>query len=235
MYSLCRDALATTLSALYGKLLVVMGTAFPMAEVISTYIPPSFYEVYYLYLYIGSMFFLLYMYTMLLKDKRQRRKEEEAQISKVNLNTLNPPLVNYSVKYWLLTEEIEKFFIPCSVSKGEKYGELLKKKQGIIYFYTILNWSGFRSLRRFVQIKTQSFSVSSSYYLLSDLIFFQNPVKLKKRKAYQTPGKNLIENLEKQQLKRQVRRFIDLLEGAHYQHPFLNNIIMVVSTLEWAQ
>lgn len=39
------DALATTLSALYGKLLVVMGTAFPMAEVISTYIPPSFYEV----------------------------------------------------------------------------------------------------------------------------------------------------------------------------------------------
>lgn len=37
--------LATTLSALYGKLLVVMGIAFPMAEVISTYIPPSFYEV----------------------------------------------------------------------------------------------------------------------------------------------------------------------------------------------
>ncbi|KAF5289935.1 hypothetical protein FQA39_LY14944 [Lamprigera yunnana] len=74
------DALATTLSALYGKLLVVMGTAFPMAEVISTYIPPSFYEVYYLYLYIGSMLFLLYMYTMLLKDKRQKKKEEEAVI-----------------------------------------------------------------------------------------------------------------------------------------------------------
>lgn len=39
------QALATTLSALYGKLLVVMGIAFPMAEVISTHIPPSFYEV----------------------------------------------------------------------------------------------------------------------------------------------------------------------------------------------
>jgi hypothetical protein len=36
--------LTTTLSALYGKLLVVMGIAFPMAEVISTYVPPSFYE-----------------------------------------------------------------------------------------------------------------------------------------------------------------------------------------------
>lgn len=33
------------MSALYGKLLVVMGIAFPMSEVISTYIPPSFYDV----------------------------------------------------------------------------------------------------------------------------------------------------------------------------------------------
>lgn len=90
------EALATTLSALYGKLLVVMGIAFPMAEVISTYIPPSFYEVrpfrrcffladnsplrntlpdsvcfqgFYLYLYIGSMVFLLFMYTTLLWGK----------------------------------------------------------------------------------------------------------------------------------------------------------------------
>ncbi|XP_013175009.1 PREDICTED: otopetrin-2 isoform X1 [Papilio xuthus] len=63
------DALATTLSALYGKLLVVMGVAFPMAEVISTYIPPSFYEGFYLYLYIGSMVFLLYMYAALVRDR----------------------------------------------------------------------------------------------------------------------------------------------------------------------
>ncbi|KAL1505394.1 hypothetical protein ABEB36_004968 [Hypothenemus hampei] len=71
------DALATTLSALYGKLLVVMGTAFPMAEVISTYIPPSFYEAFYLYLYIGSMFFLFYMYIVLLRDKRLSRKHDK--------------------------------------------------------------------------------------------------------------------------------------------------------------
>lgn len=69
------DALATTLSALYGKLLVVMGIAFPMAEVISTYIPPSFYEAFYLYLYFGSMIFLLYMYAMLLRDDKPKRCE----------------------------------------------------------------------------------------------------------------------------------------------------------------
>ncbi|XP_025404734.1 proton channel OtopLc-like [Sipha flava] len=63
------QALATTLSALYGKLLVVMGIAFPMSEVISTHIPHSFYEGYYLYLYFGSMAFLFYMYAMLLKGK----------------------------------------------------------------------------------------------------------------------------------------------------------------------
>ncbi|XP_049862265.1 proton channel OtopLc-like isoform X3 [Schistocerca gregaria] len=63
------DALTTTLSALYGKLLVVMGIAFPMAEVISTYIPPSFYEGFYLYLYFGSMVFLIYMYAMLLRER----------------------------------------------------------------------------------------------------------------------------------------------------------------------
>lgn len=77
-----RDALTTTLSALYGKLLVVMGTAFPMAEVISTYIPPSFYEAYYLYLYIGSMFFLLYLYMVLLRDKRQMKKRDRKANSK---------------------------------------------------------------------------------------------------------------------------------------------------------
>ncbi|VEN40186.1 unnamed protein product [Callosobruchus maculatus] len=62
-----------------------MGTAFPMAEVISTYIPPSFYEAYYLYLYIGSMFFLLYMYTVLIRDKR-RIKRERKQVKAVEDN-----------------------------------------------------------------------------------------------------------------------------------------------------
>lgn len=71
----CSDALATTLSALYGKLLVVMGIAFPMAEVISTYIPPSFYEAFYLYLYFGSMIFLMYMYAMLFRDGKTKPSE----------------------------------------------------------------------------------------------------------------------------------------------------------------
>ncbi|KAG7305193.1 hypothetical protein JYU34_009230, partial [Plutella xylostella] len=80
------DALATTLSALYGKLLVVMGIAFPMAEVISTYIPPSFYEGFYLYLYIGSMAFLLYMYAALAND-RSRAEKDNTVVAKTDTSS----------------------------------------------------------------------------------------------------------------------------------------------------
>ncbi|XP_074101203.1 proton channel OtopLc-like [Cotesia typhae] len=74
-------ALATTLSALYGKLLVVMGIAFPMSEVISSYIPPSFYEAFYLYLYFGSMIFLLCMHSLMLIDGKPKQKHDTKEIS----------------------------------------------------------------------------------------------------------------------------------------------------------
>ncbi|XP_055300665.1 proton channel OtopLc isoform X2 [Sitodiplosis mosellana] len=82
---------ATTLSALYGKLLVVMGIAFPMAEVISSYIPPSFYEVFYLYLYVGSMLFLFFMYATIIwgrpkvvKLKKEVRRDTESVSSELH-------------------------------------------------------------------------------------------------------------------------------------------------------
>lgn len=60
------DALGIILSALYGKLLVVMGIAFPMSEVISTYIPPSFYDVsgilFENFISLNIIFFCLIMY-----------------------------------------------------------------------------------------------------------------------------------------------------------------------------
>jgi hypothetical protein len=37
--------MGSVLSALYAKLLVVMGIGFPLAEVISSYIPPAYYDV----------------------------------------------------------------------------------------------------------------------------------------------------------------------------------------------
>ena len=39
------DSLVVIISALYCKLLVVIGLAFPLSEVISSNIPPFYYEV----------------------------------------------------------------------------------------------------------------------------------------------------------------------------------------------
>ena len=41
----CSDSLVVIISALYCKLLVVIGLAFPLSEVIASNIPPFYYEV----------------------------------------------------------------------------------------------------------------------------------------------------------------------------------------------
>lgn len=61
------DGLVKMLSAIYAKLLVVMGICFPLGEVISHQIPISYYEGFYLYLYFGSISFLFYVYVFLLR------------------------------------------------------------------------------------------------------------------------------------------------------------------------
>ncbi|KAH9383482.1 hypothetical protein HPB48_024991 [Haemaphysalis longicornis] len=68
------DSLVIMLSALYAKLLVIMGICFPLAEVISKRIPVSFYEGFYLYLYFGSIAFLLYVYVFLLRHDKVNSK-----------------------------------------------------------------------------------------------------------------------------------------------------------------
>lgn len=66
------DSLVIMLSAVYAKLLVVMGISFPLAEVISHKIPASYYEGFYLYLYLGSISFLIYVYLFLLRSNNPK-------------------------------------------------------------------------------------------------------------------------------------------------------------------
>lgn len=72
------DAMIVMLSAVYAKLLVVMGICFPLAEVISHKIPISFYEGFYLYLYLGSIAFLVYVYLFLLRSGSQKKKAKNS-------------------------------------------------------------------------------------------------------------------------------------------------------------
>lgn len=61
------DSMIACLSALYGKILVVMGLAFPIGEFISGEMPLYIYKGFYLYLHLGSIAFLVYAYMFLLQ------------------------------------------------------------------------------------------------------------------------------------------------------------------------
>ncbi|ODM93811.1 Otopetrin-2 [Orchesella cincta] len=57
------------LSALYAKLLIVMGIAFPLSEVMSTYIPAAYYDGFYLYLYFGSILFMIWVFGYIVRER----------------------------------------------------------------------------------------------------------------------------------------------------------------------
>ena len=56
-------------TALYCKLLIILGLAFPMAEVISVQVPKGYYQLFYVYLFLGSLIFLLATYIDLWRTK----------------------------------------------------------------------------------------------------------------------------------------------------------------------
>jgi len=62
-----KDSMLTVLSALYGKILVVMGLAFPIGEFISGEMPLSLFKGYYLFLHLGSIIFLMFAYGVVLR------------------------------------------------------------------------------------------------------------------------------------------------------------------------
>ncbi|CAK1578283.1 unnamed protein product [Parnassius mnemosyne] len=63
------EALSKALSALYAKLLVVLGIAFPVTEVIANGVPDGYYQGFYLYLYLVSMLFVIFHYVNLMRQK----------------------------------------------------------------------------------------------------------------------------------------------------------------------
>lgn len=63
------DILTSTLSAFYGKLLVVLGLALPITAAILPNSTATTYDGFYLYLYLGSVLFLCYMYAGVMKEE----------------------------------------------------------------------------------------------------------------------------------------------------------------------
>ena len=63
------DSLQEIVTALYCKLLVILGLAFPMAEQISHEVSIGTYQLFYVYLYLGSLLFLIFIYFDLIRTK----------------------------------------------------------------------------------------------------------------------------------------------------------------------
>ncbi|XP_025093109.1 proton channel OtopLc-like [Pomacea canaliculata] len=62
-----RESMLTMASGLYGIMLVVLGAVVPIAETFAISSHPYLFEVFYIYLYMVSMGFLLYVYLYLLR------------------------------------------------------------------------------------------------------------------------------------------------------------------------
>ena len=63
------DSLQEIVTALYCKLLIILGLAFPMAEQISPAVSIGTYQLFYVYLYLGSLLFLVFVYIDLCRTK----------------------------------------------------------------------------------------------------------------------------------------------------------------------
>uniref|UniRef100_A0A6A7FU69 Otopetrin-2-like isoform X2 n=1 Tax=Hirondellea gigas TaxID=1518452 RepID=A0A6A7FU69_9CRUS len=83
------DSMIACLSALYGKIIVVMGLAFPIGEFISGEMPLYIYKGFYLCLHIGSILFLLYAYMFLLQVVPLPKVELRAKLQHLKASTLD--------------------------------------------------------------------------------------------------------------------------------------------------
>ena len=91
------DGMSFVLSALYAKLLVIIGLCFPMAEVISRRIPIGWYEGFYCYLYMGSILYLAITYALRIAGKKKQKKQlATAAAAASNTSTSGQVVKNFS-------------------------------------------------------------------------------------------------------------------------------------------
>ena len=65
----CSDSLQKAVTALYAKVLIILGLALPLSEVISANIAPEYFQLFYVYLFLGSLLYLIFVYIDLLQER----------------------------------------------------------------------------------------------------------------------------------------------------------------------
>ena len=125
------DALTTALSALYAKLIVVLGIALPVTEILSAKAPPAFYQGFYLYLYLGSVFFVAYMYAAHLKTRAVFTLLKNYEKHQKNSLGIKKRVARYGSFY--LRVGAVAFGIGSMVYSGLEFGQYFELKGNKIY------------------------------------------------------------------------------------------------------
>ena len=63
------DSLQAAVTALYAKILIILGLTFPLSEVISAAIAPEYFQLFYVFLFTGSLGYLIFVYVDLLQER----------------------------------------------------------------------------------------------------------------------------------------------------------------------
>ena len=105
----CSDSLQAAVSALYAKLLIILGLALPLTEVLSDRIQPDHFHLFYVYLFLVSTLYLLFVYMDLVQIRTRHllaARESEDQgvphlIPSSAQPSYHPPTSGYYGSFYL--------------------------------------------------------------------------------------------------------------------------------------
>ncbi|XP_076362780.1 proton channel OtopLc-like isoform X2 [Tachypleus tridentatus] len=185
------DGLLKMLSAVYAKLLVVMGVCFPLGEVISHRIPVSYYEGFYLYLYFGSIAFLFYVYIFLLRHQKTVEKSKSGQPTTFCQIFAKKIVPFYRHSSWRLSMKSNTSSI--KVSEGRHCGSFYLRLGAVAFGVGSMIYSGLE-FGQFFELKRKSHCYNILYGLTPSIrmaftfiqlyfIFLNSRVAIKKFKT----------------------------------------------------
>lgn len=128
-YYLCSDSLSIVLSALYAKFIFVLGIAFPITDIVSNRAPPSFYQGFYLFLYITSVAFVVFVYSTHLKNQKIFTILDSYEQNTGDVKTLSAKkrIIRYG-SFYLRVGAIA-FGIGSMVYSGLEFGQYFELKE----------------------------------------------------------------------------------------------------------
>ncbi|CAH1403807.1 unnamed protein product [Nezara viridula] len=116
------DTLSVILSALYCKLLIVLGLALPITKIITTTVPAEFYDFFYIYLYGGSLAFILTVHLISFKKKAVKKIQSKCSKNSHVKKNDKPATTNHYGSFYLRLGA-SSFGIGSMVYSGLELGE----------------------------------------------------------------------------------------------------------------